>query len=321
MRIAIIGAGIAGLAAARRLADAGHAPTLFDKGRGPGGRLSTKRWGDARVDLGAQYATARDPRFIAVMQGLRDSGHAAPWEPRMAVPGDAPPADDIRWVGVGGMSALAKGLTAGLDVRCGTRVATIARGDEWRLTDVAGVELGLFDAVLVATPAEQAVPLLASVAPLLAAEAAAARTAPCHAVALRFDVPPELDFDAARTPHPAASWVARQGSRPGCAEQGVWVVHASAAWSRAHLDLSADAVAASLAAAFAEVTGVRTAPAATIAHRWLYALVETPARAPFGWDATARLGSCGDWHGTARVEAAWRSGDALARAVANSLGG
>ena len=43
MRIAIIGAGMAGLSCADALRDEGHEIALFDKGRGPGGRMSTRR--------------------------------------------------------------------------------------------------------------------------------------------------------------------------------------------------------------------------------------------------------------------------------------
>ena len=56
--IVIIGAGIAGLACARRLAEAGLAPVLLDKGRGIGGRVATRRMGDMQFDHGAQYVTA-----------------------------------------------------------------------------------------------------------------------------------------------------------------------------------------------------------------------------------------------------------------------
>ena len=44
----------------------GWAVTVFDKGRGPGGRLATRRADDLRFDHGAQYFTARDPRFATV---------------------------------------------------------------------------------------------------------------------------------------------------------------------------------------------------------------------------------------------------------------
>ena len=46
--IAIVGAGISGLMAATYLAEKGKAPVLFDKGRGPGGRMSTRRFGEFR---------------------------------------------------------------------------------------------------------------------------------------------------------------------------------------------------------------------------------------------------------------------------------
>ena len=41
--IAIIGAGIAGVTAARTLLQAGHRVTLIEKSRGVGGRMSTRR--------------------------------------------------------------------------------------------------------------------------------------------------------------------------------------------------------------------------------------------------------------------------------------
>lgn len=57
MRIAVIGAGIAGLACADELRRHDHPVTLFDKGRGPGGRMSTRRLdtpaGQASFDHGA----------------------------------------------------------------------------------------------------------------------------------------------------------------------------------------------------------------------------------------------------------------------------
>jgi predicted NAD/FAD-dependent oxidoreductase len=43
MRIGIVGAGMAGLSCAEGLANHGHDVVLLDKGRGPGGRMSTRR--------------------------------------------------------------------------------------------------------------------------------------------------------------------------------------------------------------------------------------------------------------------------------------
>ena len=61
--IAVIGAGLSGLSCAQALAQAGHPVHLFDKSRGPSGRMSTRRSSDGATDWqcdhGAQYFTAR----------------------------------------------------------------------------------------------------------------------------------------------------------------------------------------------------------------------------------------------------------------------
>ena len=66
--IAIVGAGISGLMAATYLAEKGKNSVLFDKGRGPGGRMSTRRFSEFRLDHGAQFFTVRDPRFEKYVQ-------------------------------------------------------------------------------------------------------------------------------------------------------------------------------------------------------------------------------------------------------------
>lgn len=63
MRIVVIGAGLAGLTAARILNDRGHDVVVVDKGGKPGGRMSTRRTEHGCFDHGAQYFTCRDERF------------------------------------------------------------------------------------------------------------------------------------------------------------------------------------------------------------------------------------------------------------------
>ena len=52
---AIIGAGMAGLACATRLAAAGCAVRLFDKGRRPGGRMASKSLSAGGHDFAFEY--------------------------------------------------------------------------------------------------------------------------------------------------------------------------------------------------------------------------------------------------------------------------
>jgi len=65
MKVVIVGAGISGLVAARELAAHDVDVTVVDKGRSVGGRLATRRIGDARLDHGAQFFTVRTPAFQA----------------------------------------------------------------------------------------------------------------------------------------------------------------------------------------------------------------------------------------------------------------
>ncbi|WP_367388510.1 1-hydroxycarotenoid 3,4-desaturase CrtD [Lewinella sp. LCG006] len=62
MRTAIIGAGIAGLAAAVRLAVQGHQVEVFEAAEGPGGKLSEFSLGDYRFDLGPSLFTM--PQYV-----------------------------------------------------------------------------------------------------------------------------------------------------------------------------------------------------------------------------------------------------------------
>ena len=84
-RIAVIGAGIAGVAGARALADAGHQVRVFEKSRSPGGRMATRRTVHGSFDHGAQYFTVRDPGFQCTVQAWVAGGIAAPGCPASAV--------------------------------------------------------------------------------------------------------------------------------------------------------------------------------------------------------------------------------------------
>ena len=112
--IAIIGTGIAGLSAARALRDAGHVVQLFDKSRGSGGRMSSKRSDAGSLDMGAQYFTARDRRFVNEVQRWQTNGWAEQWKPQLynfkSGQLTQSPDEQIRWVGTPRMSAITRAL-------------------------------------------------------------------------------------------------------------------------------------------------------------------------------------------------------------------
>jgi renalase len=157
-RVAVVGAGIAGLTCARTLTDHGFAVTVFDKGRGPGGRTATRRVNpDLAFDHGAQYFTARDPNFVRSVGVWLERGVVAEWGGRIVKLQGGAAADTTpqpRYVGVPGMSAVAAHLAAGLAVQWETLTARSSVSPAgWQLVDESGGGYGPFDFLVVALPA------------------------------------------------------------------------------------------------------------------------------------------------------------------------
>lgn len=323
MTVAIVGAGMAGLSAARALKAAGHEVELFDKGRGPGGRMSTRRsttpLGEVRFDHGAQYFTARDPEFLAMISGFEQDGAVAVWAGRFVdidTRGQATPMrDEQRFVGAPGMNGIIRAMAAPFGASWGKRLVSAARtGASWQLDFEDGDSRGGFGQLIIAVPAEQAAELLRPVHPGFADEAASAVSAPCWAVMLAFEAPVQTPWDAARLKQGPISWMARNSSKPGRAETETWTLHASPEWSKANLEKRPEEVAPLLIEAFAEHASF-SAPVHAAAHRWRYSQIMTAAETGCAWDADRHLGVCGDWRVSARVESAWLSGRALAHRI------
>lgn len=151
----IIGAGIAGLTAARTLAAAGRAVTVLDKGRSVGGRLATRRIGGAVLDHGAQFFTVREDAFDRLVAGWIDAGLVREWCRGFGEVDGHP-----RFVGTSGMNSIAKHVAIGLDVRCNTLAFGIEPvGDRWCVRIDDGTA-SICDEVVVTCPLPQAFALL-----------------------------------------------------------------------------------------------------------------------------------------------------------------
>lgn len=326
-RVAIIGAGISAAACAKQLHAAGIDVSILEKSRGVGGRMATRRVdGDRFYDHGAQYFTARDPRFSQRLAAWVAAGVAAEWSGRIAVVenGAVATKDDSkkRYVGVPNQRSLCQELLSGLSPRFESHIEQIESiGPRWRLVDRTGEAFEAFDAVLVSCPAPQAASLLRGPANKLAQRAASVAMQGCWAVMLGFDRPLEASFDGAFVHGSPLSWIARNASKPGReAFPETWVLHASSEWSQPNLERDPEAVLRELVNAFWHTIGVPEAtPTQAIAHRWRYALPTEPLAERFLWDGDQRIGACGDWCGGPRVEGAFLSGLELSAAVREAL--
>lgn len=341
LNIAIIGAGIAGITAARTLANAGHHVQVFEKSRGPGGRMSTRDSNFGTFDHGAQYFTVRDPRFSLAIQAVPGTTDICrPWsanavrvlDPLGHVFEAARASKEAHFVAKPGMNALVRHWAEplGKAVHSNTPITRLERGAKglWTL-HADGHKFTGFDHVLLAIPSVQAANLLKA----SGKEAADAQwlqamnavdVAPCWTLMLAFPnaTQPNLhigpQWNAARSIHHRIAWLARESSKPGRGKVERWTVQASAAWSAEHINDTDARVQAKLLRAFSELTGIRAEPAHTQVHRWLYAKTITPLGVSHQYNPANGLGTCGDWHLGHRVEDAFVSGLELALAVCQS---
>jgi predicted NAD/FAD-dependent oxidoreductase len=306
LNIAVIGAGMAGLTAATDLKASGHGVTVYDKARGPGGRMSTRRQatpaGEVAFDHGAPAFTALDADFRAQIETWSLSGVVGPWQA----------AGEGVYVGVPGMNAPLKAMAAGLDCRWSVTISELVAGDAgWRLAGAEGD--GPFDAIILAIPAEQAAVLLADLDAGLAARARASVSTPCWSLMLAFDGP-VATASAVVEGQGGAAWAGRQTSKPGRSGPESWVVQASPDWSAVHLELTPDAAAGLMLEQFqAAVGSALPGLVSAVAHRWRYARAGSTEGPAAVWVPGLALGVCGDWLGGSSVEGAWRSGRAVSR--------
>ena len=325
-RIAVIGAGISGLMCARTLSDHGVDVTVFEKSRGAGGRMATRRTKEGpQFDHGAQYFTVRDERFERYVHSWLKDGIVAPWEGRICTleNGQMEPKQKStpRFVGVPGMSAICRHLAADLNICFQTLVRPPRVHEErWTLQDDHENLLGEFDAIVVSAPAPQAAQLLAS-APQLARAAQATVMNGCWAAMLSFENSLDLPFDGAFVHHSPLSWVARNNSKPGRDGEDAWVLHASPQWTEENLEADPQHALDSLSGAFWRATGREPqSPSYAAAHRWRYALPPEVLEDRYFFDAAQALGACGDWCSGPRVEGAFLSGMAMAGRVLSFAG-
>jgi renalase len=315
--VLVVGAGLAGLVAARRLVDAGRSVIVVDKGRGVGGRLATRRIGEGVFDHGAQFFTSAEPEFDAEVAAWVGAGVVAQWFDTRLEPDGSRVADGHpRWRGTTGMSGIAKHLAASLDVRTGCRLVSLAVDDgAWTAVDSDGLVIRA-DSIVVTAPVPQTLALFDAGGVQLDTndrlELDAVDYDPCIAVLALLDGPSGLPAPGALRPAgEPLDWVA-DNQMKGISPVPALTVHAGTATSRALWDATDDGVVEQLLGA---VPGLAAGPVAggVQVQRWLCARpVECrpeSARLLVGLPAAVLAG---DAFGGARVPGAAASGIAAA---------
>lgn len=304
--VVVVGAGIAGLVAARTLAAAGYGVIVLEQGPVVGGRLATALIGAARLDHGAQFFTVRGEQFGHVVQDAVAQGAVQEWCRGFSeVDGFA------RYVGREGMVGLAHWLAAGLDVRTGVRVTDLAE------FPAAGYVL--------TAPIPQSLNVLANSArlphPDLADRLAAFTYEPVLAVLAELDAEPALPAPGALqlAEHPRFSFIADNRAKGVSAVPAV-TFHVTNAVSRARWAEPDDVLLTSLLAEGAGWLGGAGVLQAQLV-RWRYAAPSVL------WPATHLVVSehpqpivmAGDGFDGPKVEGAFCSGLAASQALVDRL--
>lgn len=310
-RIGIIGAGIAGAWLANQLSQQGNWVTVFEKSRGLGGRLATRRLDDITFDHGAQFFTARTQEFQNLLDIHRE--HIADWQPKVMTIGDLPKPFKRNWfephyIGVPGMGAVCRQLLSDVQVELGFEVQALYQTNTgWLLVTEDGKREEV-DWVISTAPAEQTQKLIPS-APL---EDVA--YSPCFALMVYLETPPS--FDAAVIRGGPLEWLAVTASRHARPTTSGIVAHATPEWSQDHFDEDRDTVSESLLTVLGDLK-VQVRSVAAL-HRWRYARVVTTHREPFWLDEENQLAACGDWGVGANVEDAFTSANLLLEQLASN---
>jgi len=336
VRIGVIGAGVAGLACARTLQDQGCAVTVFDRGRSPGGRMSTRRVTDDEgrtisFDHGAPFFMAADPRFGRFVRSWIFDGVCAPWRGRWATWDGArltsSDPERLPVVGAEGMHAVCAHLAEELTMRAQSTVMRIERVEEgWvfhveHLRNQAGGEVfhvehldndlrtaGPFDAVVIAAPPPQALRVLDGLSPEMERALGGVEMRATWALMLALDDRVERAPDVIEVAgDDVIAKLIRQSGKPGGDAEGDgshWVAHVTHDWSDAHVDTpreeARDALTGAALRVLSTVNGQDFSESSVrlaLAHRWRFARVASGAHEACLFDRRLGFSVCGDAFG------------------------
>jgi predicted NAD/FAD-dependent oxidoreductase len=312
--IAIVGAGITGLTIARTLHERGARVMVLEKSRGVGGRMATKRVGAAVFDQGAQFLDPRSEFFSHTVQAWADSGLMTRW----------PGGDVPRWAARGGMTAVAKFLSEGLDVKREHKVTAathVAGGWELAIEDRGMVRV---ERLVLTAPVPQSLAVLraggVSLPETVGGDLARVVYCRCLALLVTLNAPSAVPDAGVKPAEGPLLWIAdnaKKGVSP--TTNGALTLHATPEFSAAHYAGTEEEIVAGMLSAARRWLGDAKVLAVKL-HRWRFAEVITTWPEPCVWLPELALGFAGDGFGQAtRVEGAVLSARALAEKIAGTL--
>lgn len=310
--VVVIGAGLAGLTAARTLTERGIDVVVVDKGKAPGGRVATRRIGSANLDHGAQFFTVREPQFREIVSEWLHHDVVRVWCEGFDGSDGHP-----RYAGVHGMTDVAKYLARGLAVRYDSLAFSVQRGSttKWSVLLDTGEHIPA-DAVVTTCPTPQSYSLTITTDLEIPDELIALDYDRTICLLAVVDRPLDLGPHGARQNPIASVSFAADNFAKGVSAVPALTLHADANWSLAHWESSTEDLAAELRTLAAPLLGKSEILESNV-KKWRFATPKTiwPDRCL----ALDDIVFAGDAFGGPRVEGAVLSGVAAAQVVSESL--
>ncbi len=326
--IAIIGAGMSGLAAAHYLQKDTNI-TIFEKSRGVGGRMASRTRNGYRFDFGAQFFTIKDKRFQKFVDEI---GVCTAWGARFAEIDNTKIIRKTNWddeyihyVPTPSMNQLCKEVVkhCNKNVRLQLESKIISVNYEplqkkWQITSQDG-NINLFDSLVCSAPYEQMIELIPEIF-INKMQIKKRKMQSCYALMIGNEEQLDFGFDAALIKNSNLSWMSINSSKPGRAKEFTLVALATNQWADEHIEKDAAYVKNSMLASIREITNHDFSDAKHIdLHKWRYANINKQNNAQCYHDEDTNLFLCGDWCIQGRIEAAYISGLEAAQLIKDSL--
>lgn len=324
----IVGAGMSGLTLAKELRELGYSLAVFEKARGTGGRLSSKRktYGDKLTmafDLGCSSITAKSPDFTRQLEDWHLKGIIAPWW--------QDPQANTHYVPVPRNSALTRHLSKDIDCRFSTKVSKIRRCDDiWQVFyEVAGGKIQIAQArqLILATPSAQAYELLPESSPVRN-YVNSVRTHPQWVMGVKVSLAAEFQANIDYPDSSIIHSISHESAKPDrVVEIGTQVlqIQATPDWTLLNVDADPGYIAQQLMTELERLFEVKLIVECHHVHRWLYSraaqsIQSKVAEKGYLWDGNNNLGVIGDYltDDLNGVESAWLSAKNMAVRIANS---
>lgn len=323
-RIAIIGSGMSGLTIANKLSAANEV-VIFDKSRGVGGRMATKRTENYHFDHGAQFFIAKGKEFKEFCQKAKDDDIIQDWQCRFSEIIDGKVNRNYQFdskkphfVSKPQMNSVCKYIAKDLNILLNKQIKYVNfDNNKWSLQDSQEEVYGNFDYLILAIPSHQAIDLIPKNFKYFK-DVKNVKMSGCFTVMLGFKQDLEMDFDAALIKGSNISWISVNSSKPERPGGFCMIVNSTNKWADDNIEEDLEVVKSQIISSLRKLVDfdLKDIDYQNI-HRWRYANSPPRSGNKSFFDPNLNLGVCGDWAISGRIESAFLSGLELYKNISN----